>query len=480
MANKLVKVEGRTISVPSDATPDEIDEIFKSQAPAPQQAASAPAAHDIQAAPKPFTKAWFKQGAYNLADKATNALPGAGGIIGGVLGGAGGTAIEPGGGSLVGAVGGAGIGGMTGEAAKNAIRAKVFPKEPQMTLPQTMNDITKQGLVQGANELAGQTIGRVGKAIAPGIAEVAVAPGKRLLKSVPEGVDIGKTVLNETSGYNPKAITAELDSKIAADRAAKVAAMQQATKSGVQIPIAKPQAIVADELAPALRRNNPEYLRDVNGLNDQMNYQMGADGKPELTRVAGPKTKVGQVPLAPKPLTPLMDPERYDALRQGVDMTIGNFNPESQSAIAPTARMVRGTMARDLHAAVPDTAIPDARMTQMIPARDAAWNVGYNPSISRQVAEKLVRPTGALFGGYAGYKEGEKYGGPVGGLAGGALGLVGGNFLASPEGAMGIARFADQGAPVVGRIVRAAAPAIESQVGKKPKSYDPEEGEPTE
>jgi hypothetical protein len=42
-----------------------------------------------------------------------------------------------------------------------------------------------------------------------------VAPGKRLLKSVPENVDIGKTILDETTGVRPRTISKQLEGQIA-------------------------------------------------------------------------------------------------------------------------------------------------------------------------------------------------------------------------------------------------------------------------
>lgn len=96
----------------------------------------------ISAAPKPFTKDWFKGIFYNqIADPATQALPAAGAMAGGIAGGA-----ASGG---FGAVGGAGIGGMGGEAAKQLIRRQLGFGDAPTTPEEAAKRITMQGGVQG-------------------------------------------------------------------------------------------------------------------------------------------------------------------------------------------------------------------------------------------------------------------------------------------------------------------------------------------
>ena len=303
------------------------------------------------------------------------------------------------------------------------------------------------GAIGGA---AGEGIAQGATALAPKLAESAMAPGKRLLKSIPEGVDIGNTALNKTTGIRPKAIVGQLDSQIAQQASDKAAMLHDAADEGMQLSLKEPRSIVASEQKAAMARNNPDYIKDVDALGDQLRTEHGPSGKPLMTAGKAPikqgagftpvTVSAGEVPKVPVGIPEMVDPLRYDALRRGVDTAIGNFNPESAKAIAPTAKMVRGTMARTLHEAVPEIESADKELTQLIPTREAAWNTSFNPAVTRSLFEKLQRPTGALIGGLAGYHEGKDAGGLPGAIAGAATGLVGGNLLASPTGQMIIAR----------------------------------------
>lgn len=105
----------------------------------------------IAPAPKPFTLPWLKQKFYDMAVPGANALPAAGATVGSVIGGAGGTLAEPGGGSALGAVGGAGVGGMAGEAGKQLLNTMLYGQRgAPPTSQQAMGDISKQGIGQAA------------------------------------------------------------------------------------------------------------------------------------------------------------------------------------------------------------------------------------------------------------------------------------------------------------------------------------------
>src|SRR5437899_608766 len=115
----------------------------------PSATSGAAQATKLSPQPKPFTKDWFKGIFYNqIADPATQALPAAGAMIGGIAG------LPEGG--PVGAVGGAGIGGMGGEAAKQLIRRKLgfgdAPNTPEEAAKSIMGQGAIQGGIQGVTE----------------------------------------------------------------------------------------------------------------------------------------------------------------------------------------------------------------------------------------------------------------------------------------------------------------------------------------
>lgn len=467
---KRVKVDGKIMVVPDDATPEEIDQISRgSQQDRPQ----------FSARPEFPSLGYFKEKGYALADKVTNALPAIGGIGGGIAGGTGGTVFGFGFGGPPGAAGGAALGGAAGESARQLARRAIFPpsKGWDSGLPKTSGEaagqIYDEGLKQGAYELGGQALRGVGKAIAPKLAEAAAAPGKRLLKTIPEGTDsIGDTLLKDTSGVRPKTIVNQLDTKIADHSAAEDTALESAKKRGVTVPLAPARQVAQSEVKEAVAKNSAPYIKDVGSVVDQLTNQYGANGQPLTQTVARTRQTAGFVPQtvasAPKqvpiPLPDVVDPVRARQLRQGIDLSIGSWNPESQQAIAPLQKRVYGALTGEIHSAVPDALEHDAAMTRMIPARDAVYNTSFNPGLTRSVAEKFIRPTGALVGGAVGSEEGYRHGGVGGAIAGGLTGLVVPNALASPTGLMTAARVANSS--VLPTAVRSIAPVVEGQITK--------------
>lgn len=395
----------------------------------------------ISAGPATFSPGWFKEKMYSAVDKGSNMLPAAGGFAGGLIGAGAGAPSGPG--AIATGVGGAALGGAGGESARQLIRRAMGWDAPETSLD-AAKDIGAEGAKQGAYELGGQVVGRMGKAMAPKMAEVAMAPGKRLLKSVPEGVDIGKTVLNNTTGIRPKTITNQLTSKIADTSAQQDQVLADATQRGITVPLSPARRVVAQEAAAAVKKNAPGYIEDVKQVGDQLANQYGPNGKPLTVATTKPGAGFvpGQVagPSAPVRLPAAVDPVRARQLRQGVDLTIGGWNPEAQAAIDPLRKRVYGAISDEIHNAVPESAPLDKAMTSMIPAKDAAWNVSYNPSITRNIFNRVARPTGALTGATFGAYEGGKEGGPLGAIGGGLTGLLLPELVSSSAGQMAVAR----------------------------------------
>lgn len=480
---KKVKVDGRIIVVPDDATADEIDQISQLGSVVTTNAARPPAAMptnipQISAQPSFPSIAWFKKKGYELADTATNALPAVGGVGGGLIGGSAGS-VAPGAGTVAGGVGGAMLGGAAGESARQLSRRLIFPPSKGWTsgLPETSSEalasIENEGVKQGAYEVGGQLLRGAGRMVAPKLAEASAAPGKRLLKTIPEGTDtIGETILKDTKGVRPKTIVKEFDTKIAKHSTAEDDALAAARDKGATVSLAPSRKIVADESAEAVRKNAPAYIKDVKSVSDQLANQYGPTGAPLTKTIEGTKEGAGfvpsRVPIEPKqvpvPLPDVVDPVRARELRQGLDLSIGSWNPESQQAIAPLQKRVYGALTGEIHSAVPEVVEHDAAMTRMIPARAAVYNTSFNPGITKSITERFVRPTGALVGGAFGANEGYQHGGVGGAVAGGLTGLILPNAIASPTGLMTAARIVNSAIP--SQAVRIGAPIIEGQITK--------------
>jgi hypothetical protein len=406
----------------------------------------------IKAAPGMFTLPWIKEKFYNAADKVTNAMPAAGGIAGGLIGSGAGSLL-PGPGTAAGGVAGAVIGGGGGEAARQLTRRALGFESPQ-TSSDAAEEIGGEGLRQGLYEVGGRALGAMGKAIAPKMAEAAVAPGKRLLKSIPEDVNIGKTILGETTGTSMGSISNQLKSKIANASDAVDTLAQYATNAGKKVSLQQPRQIVAGEMGAASAKNSPSYLRDVNKVSDQLTYQFGQDGRPLQLQMPNGQSAVAKLPAD-------VSPTRARSLKQGIGIEIGNWNPEAQSAIAPLQERLYGTLNSGFHAAVPEAAPLDKAMTSMIPAQQAAWNTSFNPGLTKSLFERFARPTGALVGAAAGAKFGNDEGGIPGAIGGGLMGLAAPNMIASPRGLMIGARGANS--QLTPQIIKAAIDLIDSQ-----------------
>lgn len=447
--SKRVKVEGKIITVPDDATPDEIDQISKGSATATPTQNAADTGVGIRPQPSLFSAPGIKSMFYTLADKATNLLPSIGGAGGGLLGAGAGSVAGPVG-TVGGGVGGAAIGGAGGEAARQLARRALGFEVPKTSMD-AAESIGGEGLRQGAYEAGGQVIGRVGRVVSPKLAEAAVAPGKRMLKSIPEGVDIGRTILDESKGFSPKAITKELTAKIGntSDEVDRLAG--SAHLPGAYVSLDPARKIVADEMSAAVSKNSPSYIRDVGKVNQQLTHQFGPNGK---------------TPIA---LPTMVDPVRARSLKQGVGLEIGNWNPEAQAAVAPLQERVYGALNEGFHNSVPGAAELDKKMTSLSPARDAAWNTSFNPGITRSVMDRIARPTGALVGSAVGAEEGYRHGGVGGAVVGGVGGLVVPHLITSPVGMITAARALEHEIPA--KALRYTIPLAESQ-RKRPEDTE--------
>lgn len=162
--SKVVNVDGRRITVPDDATPDEIDAIY-SASPQPS----------VPPSTMPSTVS-SQEAKVDLKRRAASALPTAGGVVGGIGGGILGI---PGGppGIMAGSAAGSTLLGGAGEAGRQAIMGEGM--DP--------NRIAFEGAMQGIYDVTGQVGGRAVGAAAKGLMRGAMGVGKPIAGEVKIG-----------------------------------------------------------------------------------------------------------------------------------------------------------------------------------------------------------------------------------------------------------------------------------------------------
>lgn len=144
---RTIQADGRTITVPDDATAEEINQIV------------GPPQVSVRAAPAPFSPEGIKGRLMTLRDKAINQLPAIGGAVGGILGAGGG--IESGPGALATGTLGAAAGGGLGEDLRQSLTEHFHPEDKRMSAKESAEKMAGQAAAQGASEFVGRGIGGI-------------------------------------------------------------------------------------------------------------------------------------------------------------------------------------------------------------------------------------------------------------------------------------------------------------------------------
>jgi len=368
---------GNPISAPHQAVSPEVLDALRAQ----NQKNDEDFGHvtpTMSATPGLLSARGLKSAFYTGADKLTNMLPAAGGLIGGMIGGGAGTVVEPGGGSALGAIGGAGVGGMGGEAAKQLLRRKLFPEDSPATSGEAAKGITTQGLEQAAYEAGGRGLEAGAKVVAPRLVEAALAPGKRLLKSIPEDVDIGQTALENTK---PFSLSAKSMSRDLSDRLAeKESAMRNLVSDADRKYMIKPAGLLpaapteiplgaaptAGKMPGTLLDAEPFPRRNVVGgpATAQNIEQLGSTANTVPTRLQNEFYTSGRGPV-----TPGMEPPPIEG--PGVMLSRDSrFQPPSTPSNYPS-RLAEGAPSLTPARNSVDKALADAEYKQSEPARNA-------------------------------------------------------------------------------------------------------------
>lgn len=267
---------------------------------------------------------------------------------------------------------------------------------------------------QGGSFTGGAVAGAAGEGIASGLRAVAPSVAKTAMgvrgADYARGRDPGTAILERTKGFSPGKVAEEAKTLNAVD----TAELNQAARSSTVPVDLKPARDVADQfLDTAVRRNNPDTIRDVRAVGSQL-----------LERQGTPlNTTIPQQVSAEDALE----------LKRGIGDLRGTWDVTKSHELPKAAvEATYGAMQPGLAAAIPGYEGINSRLSSMIPVADRAAAKDLNAGILERTVGKIGRPTGALIGAAAGAAEGKREGGTPGAVIGGLTGLVAPEILTSP------------------------------------------------
>jgi len=261
--------DGRIVDFPYDMTEAQISaEVAKLVGPTPKPAPAAP------------ERTW--------TDTAVDLLPAAGGTLGGIVGGIGGTVAGMGVGGAPGAIGGATLGGGAGEAARqlvNRIRGKEAPATPL----EAAKGIALEGGIQGAAEAVG---GAVTKGVAAGAKQVyrgylkpSLAAGK-----IGKANQIVQTALDEALPITRSGVATA--NRVIGELRAEVDSILANTKGRIDL------KQIADKVRGFARSKYFKPGADLTDYKTALDVAERIDSHPSLGLPAGAKPTRVEVPLS--------------------------------------------------------------------------------------------------------------------------------------------------------------------------------------
>lgn len=285
-----------------------------------------------------------------MIDSALQWLPAAGGAIGGIVGGAGGTVFGFGVGGVPGGVGGAALGGMAGEAARRNIQMLRGRMAPPPTAD-TLKDLAVEGAIQGGSQLAGGAVGAGLKAAAPRIYQSALKPSVTLLKEYRTSAPaLAKFLMDEGVNVTAGGLR-KLDTLLKGTNAEIKALVSKATGT-------VPKARVAAEVLPTAA-----------SVSKQVNPTKGLQAVGET---------VDEFLNHPVYRGDLTIPEAQ-ALKQGTYQRIGSQYGELSSAQVEAQKALARGLKNEVASAVPEINALNARDTNLMAGLEA---VGHRVAVA--------------------------------------------------------------------------------------------------
>jgi hypothetical protein len=309
---------------------------------------------------------------------------------------------------------------------------------------------------------AGGALGEGLRVAAPKLAESALA-----VRNTDRafGANPGQAILDETSGFKPAAIANQ-----AQNRVADLNAFRQglAINSPATVSLWDPLKHVTDAMQEQALRNSASGVERLTPLQHQLLVQTEPKGGFPIG--VTPRYPPGKAIPMNVPVSEALD------MREG----IGNFQADkpwtgkaSSDPLTGAVKGAYGSLANNIHAAVPDIAPLDARMHSLIPVANRASEMDLNASTLQRVAGRFAKPTGALFSAGAGAGYGYHEGGAPGAVLGGVAGLAAPEIIASPAVQMGLARGLYGGGTAASRFMTGAAANLYRKPEEEPARMVP-------
>lgn len=299
------------------------------------------------------------------------------------------------------------------------------------------------GALMGAG---GAVVGEGMKAAAPLIAESAL--GVRGADKM-YGRTVGNAIMEDTSGVRPSTIEGSARGKIAELKPQLEQAAADAGASGARGSLLPARQGVDDAIAGHMTNRATKTAAEL----EPLQTHLAADATTGL------------------PLAEQQTPTGLLQLKRGLDSDfIRNWSPLTGSRPAlGQARQAYGNLADEFHASAPGTADLDQRVSSLIPVANRADIMSRSPGVMENTLNRFRVPTGALTGviggGAAGGAAGYHEGGLPGAVVGAGMGALLPSMIASPTTQMIIARGLYDGVPKL--IPAATGAALQTDRGNQ-------------
>jgi hypothetical protein len=258
-------------------------------------------------------------------------------------------------------------------------------------------------------------LGEGARALAPSQAESAMnvtAPMRG------HGRDIGKALIEETSGVRPQTVAQEAQQRMSALTQDLESRVHAATQAGAQISTDPAHQVLDNAIAKA-PRNARGYIEKLQGLRSLLDLSPAS---------------------SPGPQQRIFSPDDILEMKRGIGTEIDTWEPQLRKTVEPVKRQMYGALDHAVDAAAPGTEEINQTLSSLSAGKKAAYRVGKTASVPQQVMNRMKVATGALAGSGIGAYEGEKYGGTPGAIVGGLTGLIAPPVIASPTTQMLMAR----------------------------------------
>lgn len=277
------------------------------------------------------------------------------------------------------------------------------------------------GALMGAG---GTAVGEGMKAAAPLIAESAL--GVRGSDKM-YGRTVGNAIMEDTHGVRPSTIEESARSKIGQLKPQLEQASSDATASGTHGSLLPAQQGVEDAIQGHLNNGAVRTVGEIRPVQDFLQSD-------PITGAFRPTSAT---------------PDELLRAKRGLDSDfIRNWSPLTGSRPAlGQARQAYGNLADEFHAAAPGTQELDQRMSSLIPVANRAEIMSRSPGVMENTLNRFRVPTGALAGAVGGGAAGYHEGGLPGAVAGAGMGALLPSLIGSPTTQMIMARSLYDGVP---------------------------------